>query len=197
VLGAYVEILLAVNDVTTARAAVGELREIAEAMVAPFLRALSEHSAGAVDLADSNPEDALSAFGRALAFWRELEAPYEEARTRLLIASASAVLGDDDTASLELGVARSLLQRLGALGDVTQIDERTRKRSAPSGPTRLTGRELEVLALVATGKTNKAIADGLGLSEKTVARHVSNIFTKLGLSSRAAATAYAYQHRLI
>ena len=106
------------------------------------------------------------------------------------------MLGDDDTATLELEAARVVFRRLGAVNDVARVDELTR-HDVQSGPTRLTARELEVLALVATGKTNRAIADELRLSEKTVARHVSNIFTKLGLSSRAAATAYAYRNRLV
>lgn len=195
-LGAYVEILLAVNDTVTARSAAVELREIAAMLDAPFLRALSYQCSAAVDLAEGNAEHALTELGDALDIWREVEAPYEEARTRLLVAVASRLIGDDDTATLELEAARTVFQRLGAVNDVARVDELT-PHVTQSGPTRLTARELEVLGLVATGKTNRAIADELRLSEKTVARHVSNIFTKLGLSSRAAATAYAYRNRLV
>jgi len=195
-LGAFVEILLAVNDTESARAAARELDEIAESMDAPFLRAAAAHCAGAVDLAEGNAERALAALQNARGIWRDLEAPYDEARTRVLIALASRGVGDEDTAALELEAARGMFERLGASNDVARLQASARRESS-SSPTRLTARELEVLALVATGKTNRAIADALGLSEKTVARHVANIFTKLDLTSRAAATAYAYRNRLV
>ena len=194
-LAACVEILLAGNDTVAARSAALELAEIAATLDAPFLRAMAAHSAGAVDLAEGNAKGALSALQDALEIWREVEAPYEEARTRVLIALASREFGDADTAGLELAAARAVLQRLGAVADIARLDDL--EGASSSGSTPLTGRELEVLALVATGKTNRAIADALGLSEKTVARHVANLFTKLGLSSRAAATAYAYRNRLV
>jgi len=195
-LGAFVEILLAVNDTEAARGAARELAAIAESLDAPFLRAAAAHCAGAVDLAEGNAERALGALQDARDIWRDVEAPYDEARTRVLIASASRALGDEDTASLEIDAARAMFERLGASNDVARLDQSAR-RASPSAPTRLTARELEVLGLVATGKTNRAIADELRLSEKTVARHVANIFTKLGLTSRAAATAYAYRNRLV
>src|SRR5262249_7354054 len=119
-----------------------------------------------------------------------------EAQTRVLIAKATRALGDEDSANLERGVARKLFERLGAVHEVARLDERASGHAAaPETP--LTPRVLEVLGLVATGKTNRGIARTLGLSEKTVARHVSNIFMKLGLSSRAAATAYAYRNGLV
>jgi len=194
-LGAFVEILLAVKDTESARAAARELEEIAKSLDAPFLRAAAAHCAGAVDLAEGNAERALAALHNARDIWRDIEAPYDEARTRVLIALASRALGDEDTAVLELDAARGMFERLGASTDVARLDESARRESS-RGPTRLTARELEVLGLVATGKTNRAIADVLGLSEKTVARHVANIFTKLDLTSRAAATAYAYRNGL-
>jgi len=195
-LGAFVEILLAVNDTESARGAARELEEIAESLDAPFLRAAAAHCSGAVDLAEGNAEHALVALQNARDVWREVEAPYDEARTRVLIALASRALGDEDTAALELDAARGRFERLGASNDVARLEESARRES-PRAPTRLTARELEVLGLVATGKTNRAIAGALGLSEKTVARHVANIFTKLDVTSRAAATAYAYRNRLV
>ena len=195
-LGAYVETLLAAGDVTAARAATDELREIATSLDAPFLRATAAHHASAVALAQDDADGALPALQSALEIWRDVEAPYEDARTRVLVALASRMRGDDDTADMELESARRAFQRLGAVTDLARVNDLARQTSA-KGPRPLTGRELEVLALVATGKTNKAIADALGLSEKTVARHMSNMFTKLGLSSRAAMTAYAYQNRLV
>jgi DNA-binding NarL/FixJ family response regulator len=193
---ASVEILLAAHDTSGAREAVAQVRDLAESADAPFLRALTAQCAGAVDLAEGDAEAALASLHAALATWRELEAPYQEARARVLIAMASRALGDDETAQLELDAARATFQRLGATSELARVDEAMQDR-APGGTGPLTAREREVLALVATGKTNRAIADALSLSEKTVARHVSNIFVKLGLSSRAAATAYAYQHKLV
>lgn len=193
---ASVEILLAMKDTKAAREAVSEVRDMAEKLDAQFLRALAEQCAGAVSLAEGDPEEALKSLQSALATWRDMEAPYEEARVRMVIAMASRALGDDDAADLELAAARAMFQRLGAAGELARIEASLAPR-APAGTTRLTAREREVLALVATGKTNRAIAEALDLSEKTVARHLSNIFTKLGLSTRAAATAYAYQHKLV
>jgi DNA-binding NarL/FixJ family response regulator len=122
--------------------------------------------------------------------------PYEAARARVLIGLACRQLGDEETAEMELDAASWTFGQLGAVPDVVRAQSFSRRAAAkPAGG--LTGRELEVLRLVATGKTNRSIAADLFLSEKTIARHVSNIFTKLGLSSRAAATAYAYEHDLV
>ena len=128
--------------------------------------------------------------------WQRIEAPYPTARVRVLIGLACRVLGDEDGADLEIGAARSVFERLGAAPDLARID--TLMKVSTSGHTHgLTPRELQVLRLVAAGDTNKAIADNLCLSEKTIDRHVSNIFTKLNVSSRAAATGFAYRHKLI
>jgi DNA-binding NarL/FixJ family response regulator len=128
--------------------------------------------------------------------WQELEVPYEAARVRVLLGLACRALGDDDTSALELEAAREAFADLGAAPDLARVDALIH-RASPINAHGLTSRELEVLRLIAAGKTNKAIAAELVLSERTVERHVSNIFTKLGLSSRAAATAYAYEHRLV
>jgi DNA-binding NarL/FixJ family response regulator len=120
-----------------------------------------------------------------------LDAPYQAARARLLVGQAHRALGDADSAALEIDAARQTFSELGAALDLQALEPSTRS-STP-----LTSREIQVLRLVATGKTNRGIADRLGISEKTVARHLSNIFTKLDLSTRAAATAYAYQHDLV
>jgi DNA-binding NarL/FixJ family response regulator len=191
VLGAAVEILLAAGDVASARAAAAELAEIASALDAPYLHALADQAAGAVCLAADDTQPALGALRRAAARWRELDAPYEAARVGVLVAEALATLGDRDTAALERDAARAVFQRLGAALDLARLET---PRGAPSP---LTARELEVLRLVATGRTNRHIADELAISEKTVARHIANIFLKLSLSTRAAATAYAYEHELL
>ncbi len=195
-LAACVEIMLAANDVPAARAAADELSEITAHVDAPFLRALASHANGAVLLAEGQAQTAIEQLHEAWAAWRELEAPYDAARTRVLIGLASRALGDDAGAEIELEAARRVFRELGAAPDLAHLEKLSGK-AAPKSPGRLSARETEVLRLIATGKTNRAIAGALHISEKTVARHVSNIFTKLGLSSRAAATAYAYEHQLV
>ena len=196
VLGAAVEIMLARSDVPSASAAAGELEELAGEFDAPLLRAAAAQASGAVALAEGRPAAALERLQAAWTGWRELDAPYEVARVRTLIGLAYQQLGDEDGAHLEFDAAQESFDRLGAAPDAARIIA----LMAPAGPAvsgPLTGREVEVLRLVATGKTNRAIAGDLAISEKTVARHLSNIFTKLDLSSRAAATAYAYEHKLL
>jgi DNA-binding NarL/FixJ family response regulator len=195
-LPSYVEIVLAAGDVPAARAAADQLSKIAADANARFLHAVAAHATGAVLLAEGDPRAALEALHTALKAWLELEAPYESARVRTLIGSALRELGDEEGADMELEVARRALEQLGAAPDLARLKELARPAMAKIAG-RLSARELEVLLLVAEGKTNRAIAAELVISEKTVARHVGNIFTKLGLSSRAAATAYAYQHDLV
>ena len=194
-LPAYVEIMLAVDERDAARAASGELESIAEGHENGALGAMAAQARGAVELAQGNPGAALVSLRRAGEVWHQLEAPYEAARARELVGLACRALDDEDTATLELEAAGAAYAQLGAMPDVTRIGSLT---GAGRGLTHgLTGRELEVLGHLAAGKTNKAIAAELVLSERTVDRHVSNIFAKLGVSSRTAATAYAYEHRLV
>jgi DNA-binding CsgD family transcriptional regulator len=198
VLPAYVEIMLAADDVAAARIAADDLDVLAGALDAPFLAAMSAHANGAVLLSESEPRAALASLRRAWRLWRDIDAPYEAARARLLLGRAYSMLGDDDSANMELDAARWAFQQLGAQPDLVRLDALERAGAKPDSANPnghgLTGREIEVLAQLATGKTNRAIAGELVISEKTVARHVANIFTKLGLSSRSAATAYAYEH---
>jgi DNA-binding CsgD family transcriptional regulator len=147
-----------------------------------------------VCLAGGDAAGAVAALRGAWRAWRELEVPYEAARARLLIGLACRELGDEDAAAMELGAARAVLARLGAGPDLDRLDRLAGTAAATGG---LTTRELEVLRLLAAGATNHAIATRLHLADKTVHRHVSNIYVKLGVSSRAAATAYAYQHQLV
>ena len=196
VLPAFVEIALAAGDVSSARDAAEELSSIAAALEAPYLKAVSTQARGAVQLADGDARLALAALRRACEAWLGLEAPYEAARVRVLIGEACRELGDKDSSDLEFDAARHAFMGLGAAPDLAHVEDRSRK-DAPLRVGGLTGREVQVLALVATGKTNRAIATELVISEKTVARHISNIFAKLGLSSRSAATAYAYEHGLV
>ena len=195
-LPALVEIMSGAGDVAAARAAADELSKVADDLDASLLRGLAAHAQGAVLLLEHEAQAALAALRHAWTAWHELEVPYEAARVRVLIGLACRQLGDQDSAEMELDAARSVFQELGAVPDLARAQELAWKEAAkPAGG--LTARELEVLRLVATGKTNRSIAADLFLSEKTVARHVSNIFSKLGLSSRAAATAYAYEHDLV
>jgi DNA-binding CsgD family transcriptional regulator len=195
-LPALVEITLAAGDVDAARAAADELSEMADDLDAPLLRAVAAHAHGAVLLLEGDARAALGALRQAWTAWQELEVPYEAARARVLIGLACRELGDEETAEMELDAARWVFGQLGAVPDLARAQALSRKAGGkPAGG--LTARELQVLRLVATGKTNRSIAADLFLSEKTVARHVSNIFAKLGLSSRAAATAYAYEHELV
>jgi DNA-binding CsgD family transcriptional regulator len=196
-LGACVEIALAAGDAAMGHTASAELTETAGASRAPLLRAMSTQAEGAVALADGDANAAIATLRRAWSQWRGLEAPYEAARVRVLIGQACRALGDEDTAAIEYETARQVFVELGAVPEVARVDALSRPGHATSGgPDGLTAREVEVLKLVAAGLTNRAIAERLVISDKTVARHVSNIFTKLDLSSRSAATAYAYEHGL-
>jgi DNA-binding CsgD family transcriptional regulator len=195
-LAAYVEIMLAANDVRAARAGADELGAIAELLEAPLLRAMAAHATGAVLLAEGDGRAALAALRGAWAAWQGIEAPYEAARVRVLIGLACRALGDDDTAEMELDTARWVFQQLGAAPDVARVETLSRTGAATS-PAGLTAREVEVLRLVAAGKTNREIAKALVLSDHTVRRHLQNIFNKIGVSSRSAATAFAFQRSLV
>jgi DNA-binding CsgD family transcriptional regulator len=188
-LPAYVEVLLASGDVDGARAACDELAQVAASYEVGVLGAVVAQTRGAVALAAGDAATALVVLRDAWRVWDEVQAPYEAARVRTLMSAACRALGDEDAAALELDAARRAFVELGAAPDVARL------HGAPSHG--LTARELEVLRLVAAGRTNKAVAAELVLSERTVDRHVSNIFAKLGVSSRAAATAYAYEHQLV
>ena len=195
ILPAYIEIMLAVDDIEAARGACRELESIAGGQESGALGALAAQARGAVELATGDAFSALASLRHAREVWQELKAPYEAARVRELAGRACRVLEDEDTAKLELEASRAAYSELGASPDVARL------RSRGAGPRgdahELTDRELEVLRHLAAGDTNKAIASELVLSERTVDRHVSNIFAKLGVSSRTAATAYAYEHRLL
>jgi DNA-binding CsgD family transcriptional regulator len=195
-LPAYAEIMLAVGDVQAARGACRELQEIAERFSGGMMAAMVAFTRGAVDLAEGDSGAALAALREAGRAWSELEAPYEAARTRVLVGLACRVLGDEETAALELDAARGVFARLGASPDLARVESLARDaaRGAPHG---LTPRELQVLRLVASGKSNREISAELIISEHTVARHLQNIFAKLNVSSRTAASAFAFEHDLV
>lgn len=195
-LGPQVEIALAQGDIEAGRVAAEELSVIADNAGAPLLHAMAARAYGATRLAEGDAKSALIALRRAWVAWNAVDAPYEGARTRVLIALACRQIGDEDAAGMELDAARSAFAALGAAPDLAALD-RLAARAGPAPAGGLSARELEILHGLAAGKSNRAIADELGISERTVDRHVSNIFAKLDVSSRAAATAYAYEHDMV
>jgi DNA-binding CsgD family transcriptional regulator len=196
ILAAAVEILLAAGDLEQARTAATELSDIAHAWDVALLSATSAHATGAVLLAEGDIAGASTSLRQAWDLWRDLEMPYEEAQTCLLLAAICERRADHDGRRLELENARRLFKQLHAEPCLARIAEQA-GADAPQPVGLLSAREVQVLRLLAAGKTNRDIAEELFISEKTVARHVSNIFDKVGVSSRAGATAWAYQRNLI
>ena len=191
-----VESMLATGSTVEARRAADEMLQIAADVAAPLLTTVAGRAHGAVLLAEGDARTALPVLRRSWTEWKELDAPYEAARTRVLIGLACRQLGDADAAALELDAARDVFQGLGARPDLARVEALLNPPPARSAGG-LTARQLEVLRLVAAGKTNREIAADLVISERTVARHLSDIFDKLDVPSRAGATAYAYEHGLI
>ena len=189
-LAAQVEIAIAAGDPATASAAADELDAVADVYRSSGLQAAAKRCRGAVLLVTGRTEEALSTLRSACSGWTELEAPYDCAKVRVLLARAYRQLGDIESSERELDVARSAFVELGAELAAREAGGE-RRATLPNG---LTEREAEVLALVAAGSTNRQIADELFLSQKTVARHVSNIFTKVGVTTRTAAARFAFEH---
>ena len=190
-LPAFVEIMLAAGDLDSARRACNELEEIAAGFESAMLGAVVAHARGSVHLAAGEPREALAPLRTAVDAWQRLGAPYEIARTRALVGDACRLVGDMESAALEHDAARAILERLGARPDLARLESPARGHGG------LSAREVEVLRLVAAGRTNRQIAASLVISEHTVARHLQNIFAKLGVSSRAAATAFAFENDLV
>lgn len=195
-LPAYVEIMLGAGQLDDARRGAAELEDIAREFDTEILGAMAAHARAASLLADGSAMSAIAPLRRAFGVWSRVGAPYIAARIRVLLGRACRAVGDHDGAELELDAARQTFARLGAAPAVAAV-EALLGGAAIAPEHGLSPRELEVLRLVASGKTNKAIARELFVSERTIDRHVSNIFTKLDVSSRAAATAYAYEHGLV
>ncbi len=191
-LAAQVEVLLALGDVAAAQKTADELARYAASSDALPLQALADRAQGSILMAAGEPRAALAPLRRSWSAWMRLDAPYEAARVRAILGRACQALGDDESAAMEFDAARWVFQRLGAAPDLARLDAESRSLAAPA-VSGLTRREIEVLALVAAGETNKAIAAALVISEHTVARHVQNMLQKLGFSSRASLAAFAVE----
>lgn len=194
ILPAAVEVLLNGREVEQARDVVAELDSIASLFSCVALDAATAQASGAVELAAGDASGALPYLRKAQQLWARVEAPYDRARVRLLMGRALATVGDDSSSRRELEAARTTFRQLGARPAADEVDGLLAPTVLPAG---LTAREVEVLRLVAAGRSNAQIASDLVLSEKTVARHLSNIFGKLDVGSRTAATAYAFEHGLV
>jgi DNA-binding CsgD family transcriptional regulator len=190
----YVHVLVDVGELDRARAGADELAQIAQDYESPVLLAAAETARGRVELAEGNPAAACATLHGALARWTELNVPYEIATTRLLMGHACRDTGDVEGANSSYDTAEAIFERLGVATDARASRELRSRGSLPGG---LSEREAEVLRLVAKGRTNRQIATGLQLSEKTIARHLSNIFAKIDVASRAAATAFAFECGLV
>jgi DNA-binding NarL/FixJ family response regulator len=192
-LAALVEVAIAAGDLEIARAAGDDLGTIAAGFGTPALNASAMTARGALALAEGDGPTALENLRGACRIWHELRLPYESARARVLYGIALRAAGVQEDAELELRSAIAAFERLGAAPDGAAAAALLGGDEHPRG---LTAREVEVLRLVASGKTNRDIAVELVISEHTVARHLQNIFAKLDVSSRSAATAFAFEHGL-
>jgi DNA-binding NarL/FixJ family response regulator len=212
---AQVEVALALGDLDDARAASVALDAVAEQVPTDALLAMAATTRGRVRLAASDATAALEELRPAVRSWRSLELACEVAEARALVSMAMAELGDQEGAAEELAGALAALDRCGAVGGAARVRELVAAgrlagvvrspapgagepaNSGEDATNPLTARELEVLDQLGSGATNRQIAAQLVVSEHTVARHVSNIFAKLGVSSRTAAAAYGFEQGLI
>jgi DNA-binding NarL/FixJ family response regulator len=196
-LGAAVEILGAAGDVAGARDAADELTALSSSTPSTVLGAMAAHARGGLLVAEGDPVAGLIELRDAGRAWQSLRMPYEAARTAVLLGLVCAALGDGAAAAMEFDKARLAFTELGAQPDLERLDVLTGPPTQPTDDAGLSERERQVLTELASGRTNREIASVLHISQHTVGRHVENIFTKLGVTSRAAATARAYELGLI
>lgn len=196
-LAAQVELEVETGEWEVAAHAAAELRAMADLIGTVFLEAQADRAEARLLIGTDAPEQALPLLRRSWSVWRRLEATYEAAVTRVLMGRANRAVGDEEAAQLEFDAARTVLTGLGAVADLARLEPVAAEPGRPEASAGLTRRELEVLRLIAGGRSNRQIATELFLSERTVARHVSNILGKLGLTNRAGATAFAFEHGLM
>jgi DNA-binding NarL/FixJ family response regulator len=189
--------MLSGGELDEAHRACTELENIAGEFGTEILGAMARHARGAVSVAQGDHQGAIVPLRQAFEVWHRLGAPYMAARIRLLLGRAFLALGDQEGAELERAAARRVFSELGATPDLAALDAGDDHPATKGSLQGLSKREIEVLLLLASGKNNKVIARELFVSERKIDRHVSNIFTKNGVSSRAAATAFAYENRLV
>jgi DNA-binding CsgD family transcriptional regulator len=194
ILPAQVQVALGAGDVAQARQACDALATIARMCGSSGLTAAAVCAEGAVRLAEGRADEALPALREGCRRWREIDAPYEAACVCVVLAEVYRALGDEGAARLELDAAAAAFERLGAADALERLSVAREPDARPPGG--LSVREVEVLGQVAAGRSNRDIARALDISEKTVARHLSNIFTKLDVSSRTEAARYAFEHRI-
>jgi DNA-binding CsgD family transcriptional regulator len=194
-LAAQVEVSIKREDPSSAREAADALAAVASEAPSSLLEAMAMTARASVHLAGEDVDDSLRDARRAWSLWQRLKLPYFAARTRMILGLAAARAGDAENAALELEAARAAFDALGAELDARAASDHL--RASTGLPAGLSAREVEVLRMVAEGKTNREIATALVISEKTVSRHLENTFRKLGVSSRAAATAFAFTHKLV
>ena len=199
VLPGAVRVLAATGDPAAAREAAGELADLAAAFGTEALRAEAALAAATAARAGGDASGALQHLRRARRLSTHLDLPYVGALARVGTGLALRSLGDEESSRQELLAGRAALVALGARLDLAELDALDRRPDTPSAdrPGGLSAREVEVLRLVASGRGNAQIAADLVISERTVARHLSNIFTKLGVGSRTAAAAFAHRHGLV
>lgn len=195
-LAAQVELEVEHGEWEVAARAAAELRVMADTFGTIFLEAQADRAEARLLIGTDAPEAALALLRRSWSVWRRLEATYEAAVTRVLMGRANRAVGDEEAAQLEFDAARTVLTGLGAVADLDRLERLAAEPDRPAASAGLTRRELEVLQLIAGGRSNRQIANELFLSERTVARHVSNILGKLGLANRSGATAFAFEHGL-
>jgi DNA-binding NarL/FixJ family response regulator len=176
---AAVEIAVAAGRLDDAAVAASELAATAATYATSGLEAMAAGARGAVLLAEGLAEEALPVLRDACRRWQELGATYDAAGVRVRLAEAYRALGDEASAAAEIARAEATYERLGA------------HRPARETPDGLTRRECEVLTLVADGHSNRQIGEMLYISDRTVARHLTNIFHKIGVTSRTQAARYA------
>jgi class 3 adenylate cyclase/DNA-binding CsgD family transcriptional regulator len=192
-LPSFVHVAIAAGDLPAAAEALTELDAIAAGFQTRTLRATALSSRARLQLAEGNADEACGTLRQALDAWQVLRVPYEVATTHTLLGQALRQRGDNSGAAESFAAASTLFDQIGVSLDARRLAD----EAHPALPAGLTMREVEVLRLIAAGMTNNEIAAALCLSVKTVSRHLSNIFTKIGVTSRAAATAFAFEHQLV